>query len=423
MTRLSTSLPLAGPRRRGGSHSLAGAALAAGCLVAVANPVNAQGTLVGRGTVSVGPVAEWVQLGDGVGQPSLVGSDSARIKSARQWSVPFALIYPFGDRVTVDLAGTYTAGEVTLDGPDAAVGKSSYELRGMSDLRLRATTHLVGDNVLFTLGATLPTGTTELNREELSALRVLAAPSLGFQAPGVGLGPGGTAGLVLARQMGEWAWALAGSYEIRGTYSPISAFTAGLPAADYDPGDAVHLSLGTDGLIGQHAMTFTLSTDIFTKDELTVPTGSGGSMPPIAAVQMGPVYGADWQLHVGTTAFRELSFYVSDRYRTKYELNGTAVDGSSGNYLDAGFRSVRPLGRSTDLLAGLQFRHQTGLDVDRTLATASAVSGGLTVGLSRVVGVLIVQPFVRGQVGSLNSSGERVTLTGMGGGLAIGARF
>ncbi len=423
MMRASSHLSSARPRRHSKSQILSGAALLAGCMVAVANPVQAQGTLVGRGTASVGPVAEWAQFGDGIVQPSLVGSDSARVKSARQWSVPFALIYPFGDRVTVDLAGTYTAGEVTLDGTDAALGKSTYELRGMSDLRLRATTHLVGDNVLFTLGATLPTGTTELNREELSALRVLAAPALGFQAPGVGLGPGGTAGLVLARQMGAWAWALAGSYEIRGTYSPISAFTAGLPAADYDPGDAVHLSLGTDGLIGQHAMTFTVSTDIFTKDELSLPSGSGGNMPPIAAVQMGPVYGADWQLHVGTTAFRELSFYVSDRYRTKYELNGTAVDGSSGNYLDAGLRSVRPLGRNTDFLAGLQFRHQTGLDADRTLATAAALSGGLTLGLSRVVGVLIVQPFVRAQVGTVDSGGERVTLTGMGGGLAIGARF
>lgn len=425
MTRASRSLSQARTPRTGWSRALLATLVAAAALPIVATaPAHAQGTLAGRGTASVGAGAEWVSLGDGVIQPGLLASDSVVVRRAMQWSVPFALIYPFGDRVTVDLAGTYSAGEVTLGGIDPALGKSTYELRGLSDLRLRATTHVVGDNVLFTLGATLPTGGTELDREELSALRVLAAPALGFQAPGVGRGPGGTAGLVLARQMGDWAWALAGSYEMRGSYSPVAAFTAGVPAADYDPGDAVHLSLGTDGLLGHHAMTFTVTTDLFTKDvlHLAEASGSGGSSP-IAAVSLGPVIGADWQLHVGTTAFRELTFYVSDRYRTKYQLDGATVDGSSGNYLDAGMRSVRPLGRGTDLLAGLQFRHQTGLDVDRTLATAAAASGGLTLGLSRVMGVLIVQPYLRGQVGRVDIGGERVTLTGMGAGLAIGARF
>lgn len=425
MTRAPRSQsPARTPRSRRSRALLATLLAAAALPVVAAVPAHAQGTLVGRGTASVGAGAEWVSLGDGVVQPGLV-SDSVVVRRAMQWSMPFALIYPFGDRVTVDLAGTYSAGEVTLGGSDAALGSSTYELRGLSDLRLRATTHVVGDNVLFTVGATLPTGGTELDREELSALRVLAAPALGFQAPGVGAGPGGTAGLVLARQMGGWAWALAGSYEMRGKYSPVAAFTAGVPAADYDPGDAVHLSLGTDGLLGSHAMTFTVSTDLYTKDELRFSDGAtqGGGAAPIAAVRLGPVIGADWQLQVGTTAFRELSFYVSDRYRTKYELDGATVDGSSGNYLDAGMRSVRPLGGGTDLLAGMQFRHQTGLDVDRTLATAAAASGGLTLGLSRVMGVLIVQPYLRGQVGRVDIGGERVTLTGMGAGLAIGARF
>ncbi|MHB1225881.1 MAG: hypothetical protein ACYC2G_17760 [Gemmatimonadaceae bacterium] len=424
MTRASRFLSRARAPRTSRSRVLVASLVAATALpIAAIGSAQAQGTLVGRGTQSVGAGAEWVSLGDGVVQPGLVAGDSVVVRRAMQWSVPFALIYPFGDRVMVDLAGTYTGGEVTLGGGDAVLGQSTYELRGLSDLRLRATTHVVGDNVLFTLGATLPTGSTELDREELSALRVLAAPALGLQTPGVGLGPGGTAGLVLARQMGGWAWALAASYEIRGDYSPVAAFTAGVPAADYDPGDAVHLSLGTDGLLGQHAMTFTVSTDLYTEDELHFAGVAGSGVPPIATVRLGPVVGADWQLHVGTTAFRELTFYVSDRYRTNYELDGATVDGSSGNYLDAGMRSVRRLGRGTDLLAGLQFRHQTGLDVDRTLATAAAASGGLTLGLSRVMGVLIVQPYLRGQVGRVDIGGERVTLTGMGAGLAIGARF
>lgn len=379
----------------------------------------AQGTLVGRGTGSVGPLGEWVRLGSGAPQPGLTVGDTVVVREATQWSLPFALVYPVGERVTLDLAGTYTSGEVRLAAPENGTGRESYRLDGLSDLRVRATGHLVGDNVLVTLGATIPTGHTELDREELDALRVLAAPALGLQAPGVGLGAGGTAGLVLARQVGGWAWALAGSYELRGRYNPVAAFTAGVPAADYDPGDAVHLSLGTDGLVGEHAMTFTVSADLFTRDELRA---SGGSVP-IAAVRLGPVLGADWKLQLGTTRFRELAIYVSERYRTSYELDGETVDGTSGNYLEAGVRSVRPLGRRTDLLAGVQLRHQTGLDVDQTLATAAVAAGSATLGLSRVVGALIVQPYLRAQVGTLDTGGDRISLTGAGGGIAIGARF
>ena len=412
---------------RSGSHArptphrlatcMGAAVLALSCM---ASDAAAQGTLVGRGTGSVGPMVEWLRLGgDGALQPGLIDGDSVRVREGTQYSLPFALVYPLGERVTVDMAGTYTSGEVTLEGADPRSGKDSYSLDGLSDLRVRATGHLVGDNVILTLGASIPTGATELDNEQLNALRVLAAPALGFQAPGVGLGPGGTAGIVLARQVGSWAWALAGSYELRGKYNPVAAFTAGVPAADYNPGDAVHLSLGTDGLIGQHAMTFTVSADMFTRDELT----TGGEDTPIAAVRLGPVYGADWKLQIGTTHFRELALYISDRYRTDYELDGATVDGSSGNYLDAGVRAVRPVGRMTDLLAGVQFRHHTGLDVDRTLATAGVAAGSATIGISRVLGMLIVQPYVRAQVGTLDTGGDRVSLTGLGGGLAIGARF
>ena len=373
-------------------------------------------------TATAGPSLEWLRFGDGVAQQGLPGSDSVVVRSVRQWSVPVAVVYPVSDRLTVDLAGTYTSGKVTLRSPDPVTGRSTYDLSGMSDLRVRATAHLVGDNVLLTLGASLPTGTTTLDREELSALRVLAAPALGLQPPGIGLGAGGTAGLVLARQLGGWAWALGGSYEVRGTYNPIAAFSAGVPAADFDPGDAVHLSIGTEGLLGAHAMTLTFTADLFSGDELRQGDAPSGATP-IAAVKLGPVLSADWRLRLGTTRFREFTLYAVDRYRSSYEADGASVDGSSGNYLDAGLRAVRPVGGRTDLLIGLQLRHQTGLDVDRTLSTAAARSAGLMLGLSHSVGGLMLQPWVRGQAGQIDAGAGSVTMTGASGGLAVGLRF
>jgi hypothetical protein len=403
---------LAPPR---GTARLAAALLG----IVVPGALAAQGTLAESGTLSAGPLYESVRFGDGVSQPGLTAGGDVVVTRASQWTVPFAATLPLGARWTLDLAGAYSAGQVTLRGTDPELGTREYELRGMTDLRLRATGHVVGDNVLVTLGATFPTGSEALDREGLSALRVLGAPALGFQMPGVSVGRGATAGLVLARQLGGWAWALGGSYELRGSYNPVQAFTAGIANPDFDPGDAVHVSLGTEGLVGQHAMTLSVAADLFTGDELR--DGSGAAV--IAATQLGPVYTANWQLRVGTRRFRELTLYATDRYRTRYEQDGVRAVGSDGNYLDAGVRAVRSLGGRTDLLAGLNVRHQTGLDVDRSLATAGAVAGGLTLGLSRALGGLLVQPYVRAQLGRLDTGGQQLSTTGFGGGIGLGGRF
>src|SRR5918992_681898 len=48
---------------------------------------------------------------------------------------------------------------------------------------------------------------------------------------------------------GDWAWAAGLSYEVRGRFAPVAALSAGLPSPDFDPGDALHFSLATDGLL------------------------------------------------------------------------------------------------------------------------------------------------------------------------------
>ena len=409
-------------RRRAVRRALRRAAPLAAALLALPAAAQAQGRLVGYGTASVGLHGETVTFGgEGVQQAALGGGAGVAVENATQVSIPFSVMYPFfGGRWSLDAAGSYATGEVRLKDPDAALGGiTRYRLQGFTDVRVRATGRLVGDNVVVTLGGSLPTGPTKLNGEELAALRVLAAPALGLQSPSVGLGPTFTGGVVVARQFGGWAWAGGASYEMRGEYNPVGAIAAGLPEADYDPGDAVHLSLGTEGLLGQHAMTLTAGMDLVSRDELRA--GSAGAA--IGEVKFGPVYSLDWTLRVGTHAFRELTLFVSDRYRTSYERDGVEQDGSDGNYLEAGVRAVRPVNRRLDLLLGLNLRHHTGLDVDDALATAATASGGLTVGLSRALGAVLVQPYVRGQFGTIDTGGESVSLTGVAFGVALGGRF
>ena len=400
-------------------HALAAAALAAALLPAWS--LGAQERLVGYRVSTLTPVYETWSFGDGVGQPDQFGNEDVRVTRASQWSLPLGVVVPIGERWTVDVSGAYASGDVELAAPDTALGVDGYALSGVSDLKLRATGQILGDGLLLTLGVNAPTGKTSLGGAELAALRVLAAPALGFQTPALGAGPGGTTGLVLARQLAGWAWALGASYEIRGTYAPIAALTAGAPSPDFQPGGALHLSLGADGLLGQHGMTVNVAADVYGRDRLTV-KGADGSEAR-ADVQLGPTLTAEWQLRVAAPRFSELTLYVVDRFRTSYEQGDSTVAGSSGNYLDFGVRGVLPATRTLGIVARLEGRHQTGLDADNTLATAAMVSGAATLGLAYERGRYALQPFVRAQLGSIETGAETVSASALAAGVTLGARY
>jgi len=407
------------PLRSPGVRVAAAALVVACTLAAAARPVAGQGRLVGTRTVSGGPVYETWSFGDGVPQPTIDNTTTARVTGASQWSVPVAVVVPFGARWKFDLSGAYASGQVTLDGNDPALDTDGYALSGPTDMKLRVTGPLAGENLLVTLGVNAPTGKTGLDDEELSALRVLAAPALAFPTPALGTGFGGTTGLVFARQMGGWAWALGASYEFRGKYNPIAALQAGAGNTDLNPGDGVHLSLGGDGLLGSNGMTLALGADFFTADEFTF----GGQAQSRRTVRLGPVYSAEWQLRLAAARARELTVYAVDRYRSKFTQDGAAVAGSSGNYLDAGLRAVWAASPSLGILTAVNARHHTGLSVDNSLVTAAVASGGATLGLVVGTGGATVQPFVRVQAGQLDTGGDKTSITGFGGGVSLGASF
>ena len=389
---------------------------AAPCLTSAA----AQDRLVPTRQIGVGPVFERWSFGAGLLQPTTDGSGNVEITSATAFSIPVSTSIGFGERWTFDLSTAFSSGTVKLASPDPTTGADRYSLSGLTDIRARLTARLAGDALIATVGANLPTGTTSLDAEQFAALRVLAAPALAMQTPALGTGFGGTAGLVASRQFGGWALAAGASYELRRTYTPV-AFAAGIAAPDVDPGDAIHLTLGADGLVGEAGMTLAFSTDVFGDEELAVNSGGGtGSV----TTRLGPIFTVDWQLRMPTTRLRELTFYLVDRYRTPYERGGREVEESSGNYLDGGVRAVFPLSPATGVLTALNARHQTGLNSDSTLATAATAGIGLTLGLQRsLAGGYELQPFVRADYGRIKSADASVTATGLAAGISLGRRF
>jgi len=394
------------------------------CVVGGLTPLAAQEGLFPARTATVSPIYERWSFGSGLRQPSSDGGTTVELKTAAAWSVPISASVALGERWTVDVSTAYSNGTVKLRAPDPALGRDDYALSGMTDVRTRLTGRVAGDNVIVTLGANLPSGTTSLDAEQFAALRVLSSPALGMQTPALGTGLGATAGVVLARQIAAWAWAFGASYELRRTYNPVS-FATGTPAPDMDPGDALHLSVGADGLVGQNGMTLAVSADVFTDDKLQTIVGTGGSQVASQAVttHLGPIFTVDWQLRVAATQLRELTLYAVDRYRTPYERGGTRVEESSGNYLDAGIRAVFPLSPSTGLLSVLNLRHQTGLKSDSTLATAAAAGVGVTIGIVRAFSGYSLQPFLRADYAKVKSVDASATGTGLAAGITLGRRF
>jgi hypothetical protein len=342
-------------------------------------------------SVAASPAFEsWSFAGSGLAQPHVGGSGNVVLSGATQLSLPLVFTLPFGgDRWRIDLASGFAHTSVKLAAADNTLQTDSYSLSGLTDSRLRLTGKLASDRLLITVGLNAPTGKTELDAESLSALRVMAAPAMGFQIPYLGGGSGGTAGMVLARTYGNWAWALGASYEFRDGYAPI-AFAGGAAAADFNPGDVFHISLGGDGLVGNHGMSVGLSADIFSEDELSA---EGAAAP---GTQLGPIITAEWRLRFATTRLQELSLSVVDRFRTAYKRAGETVQGSSGNFLEASLLAVHAASPSTSVAWELSARHHTGMKSDSSLVSAAMNEGGVRVSVShQLQNGAVLQPFGR----------------------------
>ncbi len=393
-------------------------------LGAAATGSGAQERLVGAKSWELGPLFEQWSFSKPIVQPRAGDSLPPTVKSASQFTIPFAVVLPIGDAWTIDAYGAYASGQVSLDTRDSLLTTDSYTLSGPTDLKLRATGRVRGDNVLLTFGVNVPTGTVSLDREQREALRVLGAPALQFRTPALGSGFGGTTGLILARQAGGWALALGTSYEVRGSYSPLTAQAFGLPLAsapDLNPSDALHLSVGADGLLGQHRMTVGVTTDLYGKDKLSVKSIAGTNS---VTFQLGPTITASWQLLIASQRVKDLTLYAVDHIRSSFKgPTGNTVAGSNGMDAEFGLGGAMSMSSSLGFVFGLDGHYDSGLKVDQTIATAAMSDGAVTVGLAKMFGGLRVQPLVRARFGTIDSGGASTSTSGLMAALTFGGQF
>jgi len=377
--------------------------------------------LNGRGVSTVGPVYEsWSLGGGGVWQPDPLGADSVLVRRVSQWSIPVSVVVPIGAHWTVDAAGAYAHGTVELNGPDTTLGTSRYQLNGITDVQMRLVGRLAGDNLLLTFGVNAPSGKTSLSDAEFKALRIIAAPAFGMTSPQLGTGFGAIAGVVAARQWGAWSWAAGASYQMRRSYVPIATL-AEAAGPDFRPGNATRFSIGADRLLGQSALTVRVSAEVYQHDQLTLATTGGQSIN--SSVQLGPTFSTDWRLLIASRSIKDFTLRAIYTYRSSFKREGSAVPGSSGQYTWVDLHGLIPVGERTSILTEVSGVYQTGLNVNTSLAAAGMTSGGLTLGLAQQMGSFQLTPFVRGQVGRLDTGAQKATATQYAAGVSMALRY
>lgn len=342
-------------------------------------------------------------------------SAATSVKSASEWTVPITAFIPAGP-VAFDVYTAWMHGAVTLRG----AGAPSRTLSGVTDTYVRGAVHVAGDALLATVGVNVPTGKTSLTTDQLGVLEVLGAPALRYQTPVLGTGWGGTAGIVYTLHDGTWSWGFGTSYEYRGQYTPAQAQALGLGSGDFDlrPGQAIRVSVGTDGLVGQSDMSVSLASTFYTQDHVAL---SAGGTPP-APITLGPMFTGEWQLRAAAGAIRDLTVFAFDRYRMQYSRDGARVAGTDGNELEFGAGGSVPLGSKTALVAGVRGRWHTGLSVDTSLPTAGIVSGGGDIGLSWLAGPFALHPAIGGELGRLDTGPSTISVNKLEASFTISAR-
>lgn len=341
-----------------------------------------------------------------------VAQDSLSVSRVSQIAIPVSAAFSAG-RWTFDAGFAYASGRVEL-----ADGRT-LDLSGATDVRLRAVGRVVGDNLLLTFGATLPTGRTRLVGSEIDAIRVLGSPALRLPVTNLGTGAAGTIGLVYATRAGDWNVGVGASFEGRGSYAPIESRVAGVSVpTDLHPGSTMRGSLGLDRTFARSRLSLLFAGEVFSHDRIEITTPGGVAVQ--STYQLGPQFSAIGFLELGVGGFRSFTLSAADRYRTSFTgLDGRKAAGSNGNVFEAAVEGVSGMAGRTGLVFRVDGRLDSGLEIDNTITTAAMTAIGLTLGLSIPAGRATLQPFVRGQIGTLDVGPASTSATGFGGGLKL----
>lgn len=313
------------------------------------------------------------------------------VSDVAQVAVPFKVRFGLGGAWSMDITGAYATSAVhSAKGDSSSSGssgnsggddKSVLLLSGPTDLKLRVTGPIRGDALQMTFGLNLPTGTVRLSSDQTAVLEAVGAPALHMPVAMYGSGLGGTIGIVSAIERGDWAFAFGAAVEQRTEYTPIAiALSSGTSETQVTPGTALHLSVGADRVLGEGRMGLLVIGDLFTKDQISV--GSGSASSGSTSYTLGPQLTALAKFDFASTSWRESGASVAVRYRSEYaDATSTKVAGSSATYLEGSIGGVLGRAESMGLVLAADARWHSGMTFTNDLVGAAVTAAGVTIGI------------------------------------------
>lgn len=381
-------------------------AVVAGSLSVGAAALRAQETLLPATSWGAAPIFSTWHFSTPIAQAA------GAVTDVRQLALPLQVQFNLSDRWVLDFGGAAASSSVTVLGGGAT---HTLTLSGVSDVRVRVSGPIIGDAVRVTAGVNLPTGTVGLSSDETNVLQSIAAPALEMPVGALGLGLGGTLGLVAAREAGPWALAIGASAESRRAYTPIDLALAGAPSLmTLTPGSALHVTVGATRAVGESRLSLLAVADAYQKDALTTANGSGQSTQ--VQYTLGPQVSAVGRLDLALSGWREASSTLAVRYRAPFsDANGASVSGSGGSYVEAAFTGVHGATTGLGLLLGTDARYQTGLPFTSALVGAAVSAIGATLGVELPLRATVLRLAARGQfahfdTGAVQSNGIGLSL-------------
>jgi hypothetical protein len=360
---------------------------------------------------ALAPTAEWrgAPVFTSWSFGTAIEQSAGDVSSVQQFAVPLRARFRIRDRWSVDVASAVSSSTVSLKSGSTT---RSLSLSGLSDLNVRLTGPLIGDAFLLTAGVNIPTGSTELGADATAVVQAIAAPALSMPVSALGLGFGGTLGILGAREMGPWAVALGASVEQRTEYTPIAlALSSGQSRTTLAPGMATHLSLGADRSIGAKRLALVVVGDLYAEDGLTL---AAGGVSSTSNYSLGPQVSAIGRLDFAAGGWRDAALNAAVRMRSQFtDAAGSKVAGSGGSYLEGSIGGVRGGPADRGLILGADARWHSGLEFTSALVGASVAAAGATVGVDWPFAQAAIRVALRGQYGTLNTGSHSSSIMGL----------
>jgi hypothetical protein len=178
-------------------------------------------------------------------------------------AVPVFVTMPFGSQFTFDVGTSYSRAKVTS-------GSAKSEINGLTDTQIRGNYTIGTDFVVLTAGVNLPTGRSSVTADQQTAAGRIGSDFLAFPISNMGTGLAATAGIAVARPLGDWNLGFGGAVRHSASYDPFDA--PGQPVLHFTPGDEYRARVGVDRGLLAGRVSLGLTYSAFGSDD------AGGSV-------------------------------------------------------------------------------------------------------------------------------------------------